>query len=558
MMMFSRRLAQALTALALSRVVGAQELRGTVREVGTKGAVSGAVLLLLDSVGVTRARNITDEHGAYRIAAAAWMRRMRVVRIGFRPREIDLPPIGTGVITVDVEMTTIPVLLEPVRVKTGARCSRRPDRLAALSLLEQARAGLLATVVAREARPAEIVRIHFSSRLRGPRDSIISMSVQADSTDTSHVSFVAPRSAADFVQSGFALQNGTSATFEGPDAETLLDDDFRDGYCFQLRDAEASRANQVGLGFVAADMRRGRIDIDGTLWVDTVARRLVDIQYMYTGLPRALEAIHPGGEIHFRELPNGVVIVDRWSLRLPEVPMDSARPARSRAPSPTTVFAQATGGVIASAHWPGGLQWDASLGLVRASVINPSGRPAVGQELTLANTTYRGITDSAGVAIIGQLLPGPYAAVVREAQLDPIQIAIRTTTFVHITGNDTIDVQVRAPSVEEYVKSRCETGSIKTGQPVDYLIIGRVFDQSDKPVSSAVWSLVREAQDFKDSFHGTTGSDGIFQFCGSSYHDGDPVTIEARRSANDPPFVARFNLRDRLSVVRMSLTPPAR
>ena len=179
MMMLSRRLALALIALVLSDALGAQELRGTVREATTGGVVPGAVLLLLDSAGVARARNITDERGSYRIAAAAWMRRMRVIHIGFRPREIDLPPIGTDVITIDVDMTTIPVLLEPVRVKAGAKCSKRDDRLAALSLLEQARAGLLATVVAREARPAEIVRMHFAERLRGPRDSIISMSVQS-------------------------------------------------------------------------------------------------------------------------------------------------------------------------------------------------------------------------------------------------------------------------------------------------------------------------------------------------------------------------------------------
>ena len=554
MMMFSRRLALALIALVLSRALGAQELRGTVREATTRGVVPGAVLLLLDSAGVTRARNITDERGSYRIAAAAWMRRMRVIHIGFRPREIDLPPIGTDVITIDVDMTTIPVLLEPVRVKAGAKCSKRDDRLAALSLLEQARAGLLATVVAREARPAEIVRMHFAERLRGPRDSIISMSVQADSTDTSHVSFVAPHSAADFVQLGFAVQHANAATFEAPDAETLLDDDFRDGYCFQLRDTDRSRANQVGLGFVTGDTVRGRVDIDGTLWVDTVARRLVDIQFAYTNLPRALAAIHPGGQVHFLELSNGIVIVDRWSLRLPDVQIDTTLRPRGPVNRTFSVGAQATGGVIASAHWPGGLQWDAPLGALRAHVVDRSGQPTVGRGLALANTAYHGVADSSGLVVIDHLLPGPYTAAMRDARLDPIQIAIGTTVSFTIVNDETIDVEVPMPSAEEYVKSRCLVSSINTGQPVDYLVIGRVFDPSNKPVSSAVWSLLRESTEFKDTYKGTTGSDGIFEFCGSAFHAGDPVTIEARRSANDPPFVTRFNLRDRLSVVRVSLT----
>jgi hypothetical protein len=550
MMMFSRRLAPALFALVLTRAVGAQELRGTVRETTTRGVVPGAVLLLLDSAGVTRARNITDERGFYRIAASSWMRHMRVVRIGFRPREIDLPPIGMDIITIDVEMTTIPVLLEPVRVKTGAKCPKRDDRLAALSLLEQARAGLLATIVAREAKPAEIVRLHFVSQLRGPTDSVISMHVQADSTDTSHVSFVAPRSAADFVEHGFAAQNTGAATFDGPDAETLLDDDFRDGYCFQLRDADASRPNQVGLGFVAATTRRNRFDIDGTLWVDTVARRLIDIQFTYTNMPPSIDAIHPGGRVHFREWPNGIVIVDRWSFRLPEAQLDSSRRGPPRV---VAVNAQATGGVVASAHWPGGLQWDAPLGVLHAHTLDPSGRPAPWHRLTLDNTTYNAVADSTGLVIIGHLLPGPYTITMRDARLDLIAVAMRTTVFFNIAGADTIDVSVRALSADDYVESRCPAPSIKSGQPVDHLIIGRVFDQSNRPVSSALWSLARANTEFKDTFQGTAGADGIFQFCGTAFHAGDLVTIEARRSADDPPIVTQFKLRDRVSVVRISL-----
>src|SRR5262249_4733137 len=127
--------------------------------------VAGAVLLVFDSSGATLARTITDAAGTYRIPSTAQMRRLRAVRIGFRPRELTLPDLTSGNVQIDLAMTALPTLLDAVQVTTDVRCSRRGDRLAALSLLDQARAGLLATVVAREARPAEMIRLRYSRTL---------------------------------------------------------------------------------------------------------------------------------------------------------------------------------------------------------------------------------------------------------------------------------------------------------------------------------------------------------------------------------------------------------
>jgi len=558
--MTPRRLCRAFSHLMLllagARAVAAQELRGTVREASSAVPIPGAVLLMLDSAGITRARNITDEHGVYRIAAAVWMRRLRVVRIGFRPTEVDLPPIGLGVITTDIEMTSIPVLLEPVRVKTGAKCPKRDDRLAALSLLEQARAGLLATVVAREARPAVMVRAHFTSRLRQGSPEIESMTVRVDSTDTSRVSFIAPHSAGDFIRRGFAAQENDVAMFDAPDAETLLDDDFRDGYCFQLRAAEQRRVNQVGLGFVAATSKRGRIDIDGTLWIDTVARRLKDIQFKYVNLPFNIQALQPGGQIQFRELANGVVIVDRWSLRLPAPVANEPRGSRPSRFTPLGV--QLTGGAIASARWPNGLQWDAALGVLRVHAFDAHGQPVPGREVVLSNTTYRGLLDSTGFTEITRLMPGPYSAAVRDPDLDSIQVGLKTTLTFSITDDETIDAPVKIPTAAGFVESRCQVSSISPKEAANFLIIGRAFDAAGKVVGPTVWKMSRRNDDFVDTWNQTTANDGIFDFCGSQFRLGDEVTIEARRSATDPPATQVLHLTRLLTVVRLVLPPVAK
>ena len=107
---------------------GAQDLRGTVRESAGGQPISGAVIVLLDSDGATLGRNITNERGEYRLIAPATVRHVRVLRIGFRPSELSVPSSINDVTRLDIVMSPIPTLLEPVRIRTNARCSRRSDR----------------------------------------------------------------------------------------------------------------------------------------------------------------------------------------------------------------------------------------------------------------------------------------------------------------------------------------------------------------------------------------------------------------------------------------------
>jgi hypothetical protein len=332
--MISRGATIVAIAFGLSLVAGrrasAQTLQGVVRDTAAHQPIGGAVLLVFDSAGNTVARNITDAAGAYRIPATSQMRRMRVLRIGFRPRELTLPSLTNGNVQVDVTMTALPTLLDAVQVTTDVRCSRRDDRLAAWSLLDQARAGLLATVVAREAKPAEMIRLRYSSTLDAFGDKI-RQKVRIDSTTDLFASFKAVRSAADFVKLGFLDSTSTTDVLYGPDAETLLDDSFRDGYCFHLRDHDPKRPTSVGLAFAAAKQERGRIDIDGTLWVDTAARRLEHIEFEYVGFARAIQNKHFGGNIRFREVGNGVVLIDQWSLRVPTSVVETVTVSRNAA-----------------------------------------------------------------------------------------------------------------------------------------------------------------------------------------------------------------------------------
>src|SRR5689334_11258010 len=171
----TRRWCTALAMIGLLTQAGrAQDLRGTVRDSASNQPIPAAVLMLLDASGATLGRNITNERGEFRIALSAGIARIRVVRIGFRPREVPVPATTGGVTTLDIIMRSLPTLLEPVQVSAGATCPRRSDDARTYALLEQVRAGLLSIVVARDANPGALVLLAFERLMDGSSDRISS------------------------------------------------------------------------------------------------------------------------------------------------------------------------------------------------------------------------------------------------------------------------------------------------------------------------------------------------------------------------------------------------
>ena len=54
------------------------------------------------------------------------------------------------------------------------------------------------------------------------------------------------------------------------------------------------------------------MDVDGTLWIDTAQRRIIEIEFRYLGLGADADAMRSGGSVSFWEMPNGVTFVSRW------------------------------------------------------------------------------------------------------------------------------------------------------------------------------------------------------------------------------------------------------
>src|SRR5438552_2080755 len=131
-------------AIAVTTAAHGQTVNGVVRDSATRQPISGAVVSVVDATGKTLRRTIADQAGKFILPVDAAAARLRVLRIGFQPRDV---PLAAG----DISMIRLPALLPVVRVSDRPLCPGSSDRGLAFVLWEQARAALLAAVVAREA-----------------------------------------------------------------------------------------------------------------------------------------------------------------------------------------------------------------------------------------------------------------------------------------------------------------------------------------------------------------------------------------------------------------------
>lgn len=511
----------------------AQVVRGTVSDSTSRRPIPGAVLLLLDATGTVLGRNITNERGEYTIARTAVMQRARIQRIGFRPRELSLPAWSSQDVTLDVQMVAVPAFLEPVRV-TAMACAGRANQAPALALLEQARAGLLTTVVARDANPATLVMYVYERKMEGTSERIDHQRVWMDSNQRRAVSFSAVRSATDFVKLGFMTDVGSEQMFLGPDADVLLDDGFTAGYCFRVTPASRARPNQIGLGFEAATHARGRIDIEGTLWIDTAARALRDIEFRYVGLDRRLQNLGPGGTISFREMSNGVVLVDRWSLRLIGTTSDTLDRNPTQPRVEIRPFVSETGGELARATWRDGTDWRGPLGVLDLQVTKRNGAPWPGLVVRFPNSPYQATSDSNGRLKIRELVPGPYSAVADDSLLALIDMRMPTDLWF-MSQRDSLALTLKVATTDEFIVDRCAAERRPDRRGVDFPhVLVRVMTSDGQPVADvrlaattgsmleppATWKLVREGA--------RTGNDGLIAICTAGFRTGQGVELTVR------------------------------
>ncbi|MEO8335601.1 MAG: carboxypeptidase regulatory-like domain-containing protein [bacterium] len=480
------RLLLLLLTTVLAPQVSAQRITGIVRDTTSRSSLSGAVVSTLDAQSQTLARTITDASGRYSLELPASATQVRVVRIGFQPRVLAVPASGT-LQTLDVMMAKVPTLLSTVVVIDDRMCSSDQNRPAALSLWEQARTGLLASIVARDAKPANATLISYERWIDLGRNRVIRQTARKQVGRTARP-FVTRPPPAVLVQRGYLEERNGEFNFDAPDADVLLDESFAETHCFTVRSADAEHPGAIGVSFEPRRNRDKLVDVKGTLWLEAGVPALRSIDFSFTGGNAATVLGDAAGAIHFRTMNNGVVFVDEWHVRTP-VMVQTRDPGRqlrvgnlngrSSDVVDTRPGRQASdiGGIVSMAAWPDGEKWESPLEpLAGTVVIRGSLAPMEGALVAIEATGDSVLTDTAGRWAIFPVFPGRYEVVVADTSLSAFVSPRVTRAEVDITSTAQTDLRLGLPGRGEAIRALCGSQA----PPNTTILLGRIVDSAGK------------------------------------------------------------------------------
>jgi len=515
-------------ATLIPSLAGAQ-LRGSVVDGPTRAPIRGAVVSLLDAGGATTARGITDGNGAFTLARSPQAVKARVIRIGYRPIDVALPAQGTPL---QVVMERIPPMLNAVHVTDNELCPGSADRGAAFQLWDQARAGLLATVVARELKPANARTLTYESRL-ATNDERVQKQTKRIATGRTSRPFIASQTPVYFARHGYILEDTSTRIYNAPDADVLLDESFATTHCFHVQPADAEHQGQIGLAFNPSPGRDTVADVAGVIWIDAAVPQLRSLDFLYTALERAAMAMKTGGHIEFRTMPNGVAFVERWHLRMPAFEMlasarktssptqDLLRPPTRRDRTDFRVHEIIeAGGLVMSAKWDDGAEYRDTAAIIRGTVTQRrTNAPVAHAIVTLVGTSDSVLTDATGQFAF-EVIPGKYGLSVADTSLHAYVQSRMTTQTATVARGQTTSTRLELAPMGDVIKDVCHDVPV---YDTELILLGHVFaaDRPRIPNASvtATWlepvSVVNGALSYRTARRDSdVDSEGRFVICG--------------------------------------------
>jgi hypothetical protein len=463
----------------------AQRIGGEVTDSVLSQPLSGAVVMTIDSSGIVVARTLSDGAGRFLLPAGPRSVRLRAVRIGFSPRDVPLSPV-TGDRMIAIAMVRIPSMLDATRVSSSELCPGSSDRGSAFQLWEQARAGLLATVVARESNPAYTATMTFE-RTFGPEDSLVLGQTTERHQGKFSRPFVPTAAPSAFASRGYAADDSAGGrTYDAPDADVLLDESFAATHCMRVERAESGHAGQVGLAFAPTrgSARDSLIDVAGTIWLDTATFAVRVLEFRYTGLEPSAERARTGGSLAFRTTSNGVAFIDAWLLRVPIMARVVAHEDSTRLVAPPVrrqsrqdyrvIGVLERGGQVLESRWDDGTVWRSAIARLRGVVAQRGSRaPLAHAVVTLEGTADSVVTDERGEFAFAPAPAARYRVIVADTSLrayfEPRTAALATD----VPWGETVLIRLELPALTDIAARACDNErhpaetSILVGRAVD-------------------------------------------------------------------------------------------
>jgi len=526
----------AATAAIVPAAAQAQRVRGTLTDSSTGEPVSGAVVSVLDSTGKFLSRTIADEKGQFAAARLRGARTLHVVRIGYRPADRSIVDSDT---TVDLRLAPIASRLAALTASEGRVCPGKPGTNEALELWEQARNGLLASVVARESNPPRL-KIRTYWRTRDP----VRKWIESDSSRMKDIiadrSYVAARPAWAFEAEGYMREHvGGDRDYFAPDEAVLLDPSFAATHCMRLVGPDAAHQEQIGIGFEPADIRERDtvVDLAGTLWLDRQKPSLRSFEFQYTNLES--RARGSGGSLTFATMPNGVPMIVRWDIHSVILAVDAEYtngvhrnpPPRSMRGNVRVLGYQETGGETGYAIWPDGTHWNLGLSKIFGVVTDQAGT-----RVPRAHVWFNGgrdtiVADGQGEFDFKYQFPGNYVLVASDSVLAAQAIGRNIPTRVFLTESRDIPVQIILHPRSEILPLVCPASSYKPGSGVVFARLvnadGSAAEHARVEVETSTRFVLGDTLAGRDTVAvrdtlatpvrriGEAGDDGRFVVCGA-------------------------------------------
>jgi hypothetical protein len=516
----------ALVAIAAASHADAQRIRGALTDSSTHERVPAAVVVLYDSVGHGLARVMANGEGQYSIVRPPNTRTMRVLRIGYRPRDFT---VGKADSVVDVRMQPVPSLLGTIQAVDRPFCSNADEGNSALDLWEQARAGLMASLVSREMSPPRIRLRTYRRTLDPTLNSIVTDSIQYRNVVDGR-SFVAARPAWVFAEYGYMREDHDGREFYAPDESVLLDPTFAETHCLRAIDGHGPRESQVGIAFdpIQASERDTIVDLAGALWLDRKTYAPHDIEFRYTNLERA--GRDAGGEVEFSVMPNGVSMINQWQIRStivaydqPAVPTGLARrtiPRRDRYTTRVLGY-QHIGGAIASASWADGKRWQGNLPHIQGVVVDADSAPVANAVVWLFDGRDTVHSGADGRFTFPPMEPGLYTVLASDSALAIEGIYRSSPVTTVVLASQGANVVAKLHPRTEVLPTVCPANSYR---PNSGVLFARVVDSLGVGVPTAqieVETVARgdttAATRTRQTRMGVTGEDGRFVICGADF-----------------------------------------
>jgi hypothetical protein len=444
--------------------LGAQVVRGTVRDARTQGPVSAAIVSLEDAElsDRTAARlgsslaltTLSDETGQFSVSAPhAGRYVITIKRVGLQRFQSDAFTLGAG------ETRRVDAILEPidftvtlprVAITADTPCATRPDQAARVAALwDEVRSALTGTRLAVRDRTFRATIVAWT-RLLAPVSLRIQKEDQRVRRGVTDRPFHAP-DAASLSEKGYVQREGNGDNvYFAPDAEVLASREFLRDHCFALSNERRRRPGLVGLSFDPVRSRR-LPDVRGSFWMDSSTHELRTLEFSYANVPDTISRGGAHGEIHYAMSPRGTWYVSKWFIRTPEY----GRSERSSGvPGGTQVE------LLRYKEDGGDVTVEGTGNTARAAKLtgrvtdSTSRRSLIGAVVSLAGTRYRAAVRSDGYFVLDSLPGGAFTLVVEYPGYAALGVSAGEQELELAEGSQSVSA-VQALGTEQLLRRLC-------------------------------------------------------------------------------------------------------